>query len=425
MMRGRSRKALLPLALCIGAVCVATPYSAAAQNNNKSEGFVKKSDLTFHKDGQSRKAVIRNRTGETVTLDLELLDPKGAFQLPVGKITLKPKQSYALPVRYEEPSSTGLAYAYSGPLRGGVRIRDVADDNIVGTINFEADALARIRIEDVDCMREVETSKRDAGNDFAPSLFLEVDKPYARPGETVRFNYSTIEADEVTESWSFPGAEILSDGQRTDYVGGGPSDPIAPNGNFYVELDRTTSLQISARNDDGVIQKSVQTRLLSNVGYENVVTPSGPAYRSDMSRIRRHFESLEERLRDGCIRDAEELDCFGDPYLRGDLTDDILEAMQDVIVHYTLDTIPEAYTQSGPQLCQCPETGGECDGGCCVFGLVPADRTWASICDVAGANELTLLHEMYHYAADHDWESEPKAFAVSLACYDRPFDFCP
>lgn len=141
-------------------------------------------------------------------------------------------------------------------------------------------------------------------------------------------------------------------------------------------------------------------RLLVRVGYHEARTPGGGVYRRQLDELAGYLEDIEERLNDDCIRGNDNLDRFDDPYLRGDLTDDILEAMQNVVIYTSQEQVPTAYR----------DTSRLCDPS---FGVTPPDRSWVGICREIGADELTLLHELYHYAAADDWGSEERAFAIS------------
>jgi hypothetical protein len=46
-------------------------------------------------------------------------------------------------------------------------------------------------------------------------------------------------------------------------------------------------------------------------------------------------------------------------------------------------------------------------------------RSWLGICLEIGADDLTLLHELYHLTTHNNGEMEEmKAYAVSMCCFD-------
>jgi hypothetical protein len=196
---------------------------------------------------------------------------------------------------------------------------------------------------------------------------------------------------------------VLPTGTFTDWGGG--TGPVSGTSRTYdITFGRTAAFVIGARNVDGVTTERVTAWAKTAVGYHAASTPAGGVFESEVERIRRDLEDIDRRLRGGCIRDNTDLDRFGDPYLRGALTDDVLNAMRNVLVYIGPEKLPTIH-----------RTSRLCEPG--VYGVTPMDRSFVAICRAIDADSLTLLHELYHYAATRDNGNEEKAFAVSLGCF--------
>jgi hypothetical protein len=179
----------------------------------------------------------------------------------------------------------------------------------------------------------------------------------------------------------------------------------ARSASYDIRIGETTRFIVSATNADGSTRADAVVYTKVRVGYHDASTPAGGIPEAEVRRIRGELEDNDRRLNAGCIRNNDELDRFGDPYLRGQLTDDILAAMRQVLIITDRDRLPSRYR----------ETARLCTDG--VYGEVPTDKAYLAICREVGADELTLLHELYHYAAIRDSGNEFKAEAISTGCY--------
>ena len=92
--------------------------------------------------------------------------------------------------------------------------------------------------------------------------------------------------------------------------------------------------------------------------------------------------------------------------------------MQNVLIYINPNTMPRGYrpgTITDPDrdaLCAEVIRNGRVGH---VYGK--STRHWVSICLDIGANDLTLLHELFHYASTSNNESEARAFAISMCAY--------
>ena len=237
-----------------------------------------------------------------------------------------------------------------------------------------------------------------------------------------------------------PGAEVLPDNARTDW-GVGVSD-IFPtvNGSYTTTINRTHSIDIYASNDDGGTDEREIFYAKIPVSYHDAAIPGAPAFESELATVRGYLEVIEGRLNDNVLatlpdyletynsRVPEEYRFpeFGDiGYLSGrvgtgSLADDILNAMHDVLIYIKPHTMPRGYR---PGTITVPDNRALCaeiirDGD--VVGQIygKSTREWVSICLDSGADDLTLLHELFHHASTSNNESEARAFAVSMCAYN-------
>jgi len=371
--------------------------------------------LIFKKAGQKRSAVLRNQTDRPVRLRLEVMDRNGAFEIPgrFQEVTLQQGDSLTVPVQFT-PRKVGALLTKSAIYLAGVRVWDLKAKRIVGFIALSGVGPGRVPPNALSCIvhparREV----RPEGNS-PPRITISVMPEVVAPGGIVHVSYSVTGADQVWESWGHPGAEVLEDGTYNDWGSWGSNQTSEDDREYDVELGSTTSFEIWARNSDGSTFAQAVARILVRVGYHNARTPGGGVYRGDLNRLRDYLENIEELLNDGCIRNNADLDRFEDPYLRGGLTDDILAAMQGVVIYTSREQLPSAYRETS-DLCGCVP----CDGqDCCTYGETADDQSWVAICRSIGADDLTLLHELYHYTrGDQGRVAEDKAAAISMGCF--------
>lgn len=331
--------------------------------------------LIFKKAGQKLNAVLRNRKRRPIRLGLEVMDRAGAFEMPFSlkDVTLKGKGSLSVPVQFA-PRKEGAAFTRSAIYHAGVRVWDLEAKRIVGFIDLSGVGMGRVPYQEVSCIIYPAPPVDPHQGNSPPSISISVTPEVAWPGDIVHVAYNVTGADEVWESWGNPGGEILEDGTYTDWGSWGSNATSDHEREYDVELGGTTSFEISARNADGPSFAQAVARILVRVGYHNASTPA-VVYRGELNRLRGYLESIEEVLNDDCIRNNENLDHFDDPYLRGDLTDDILTAMQDVVIYTRKEQLPSAYLETS-RLCKCRDL----DGRGCAYGETPDDRSFVAIC---------------------------------------------
>jgi len=258
----------------------------------------------------------------------------------------------------------------------------------------------------------------------------------------VSWSVSSSPGDGLSAVWAGygrPGMEVLPDGVFTDWGSGASNVFPTTSESFISNIGRTYSVEIAATNDDGSADDREVLYSKIPVGYHSASLPGAPVKENDLRRIRLDLEEIDRRLNDNVLTNLPEyiaewnrrvpeqpFPSFSDmAYLSGavgsgNLADDILNAMRDVLIYIYPHTMPRGYrpgtiTDPGRRaLCERVEVDGE--SKIVVFGK--STREWVSICHEGGADDLTLLHELFHYASTSNNGDEARAFAVSLCAYN-------
>lgn len=410
---GRSRSELLVLARALGLHGVTRlPKAALARvievvRSRQAAPAVRlgAADLVFDRPGRVRALDLRSHSAGPLRLRLEVLDESGAFTLPAKAppLLLRPRARVRIPVTFR-PRVGGVLMTRMRRYHGEARFWDVDAQRVVGQVTLVGQGPGYVPLEGLACLYDPLPDRPAHVGNSPPVVSLRVRPEIGWSGEPLHVEWSVSGADTVWEGVDRPGAEVLPAGVFTDW-GGGTGPAGATSRVYDTAFGRTTTFVIGARNADGATTERVTAWAKTAVGYHTASTPAGGVLASEVAAIRRDLEDIDRRLRGGCIRDNTALDTFGDAYLRGALTDDILAAMQNVLVYIGPEKLPTAHQMSRL-----------CEGGT-VYGVTPRDRSFVAICRAIRADSLTLLHELYHYAATRDNGNEEKAVAVSVGCF--------
>jgi hypothetical protein len=266
----------------------------------------------------------------------------------------------------------------------------------------------------------------------------------ANTGEVeVSWSVSDTPPNAATEVWlgsGTVGMEVLPEGVFTDMGGGASNVFPTTSESFTIDINRTSFIDIHATNEDGGASDRELFFAKIRVGYHNATVPGAPVRESDLALIRGYLEEIDRRLNDNVLTnlpdyieefnsrvpeesrfpDFDDMDYLSGGVGTGNLTDDILGAMQNVLIYIDAHTMPRGYrpgtiTVPGRRaLCEEIIRDGEVVGT--TYGK--STREWVSICRDSGADDLTLLHELFHYASTSDNEDEARAFAVSMCAYN-------
>lgn len=236
------------------------------------------------------------------------------------------------------------------------------------------------------------------------------------------------------------GMEVLPDGVFSDAGGGSSNVFPTTSGSLTADIGHTSYIRVSAVNADGVTDDREWLFSKIRVGYHRATVPGAPVRQRDLDRVRGYLEEIDRTLNANALTNLEafiaefnrrvpagarfpvfgDIDYLGGGVGTGSLTDDILSAMQDVLIYLSAATMPRGWrpgtivTAGRRALCEEVSRDGEVVGS--VLGT--ATREWVSICLEGGADGLTLLHELFHYASTSNNGDEARAFAISMCAYD-------
>lgn len=236
------------------------------------------------------------------------------------------------------------------------------------------------------------------------------------------------------------GMEVLPEGVFTDAGGGASNVFPTTSDSFTIDIGRTSFIDIHATNDDGGATDRETFYAKIRVGYHDATVPGAPVRERELELIREYLEEIDRRLNDNVLAnlsdyieefnsrvpagarfpDFDDLEYLSGGVGTGNLTDDLLAAMRDVLIYLSPGTMPRGYRpgtiEDSERRALCEEFTADDGNMARVWGK--STREWVSICVEAGADDLTLLHELFHHASTSNNGSEARAFAVSMCAYN-------
>lgn len=320
---------------------------------------------------------------------------------------LKEKETVNIPISFLE-RKIGPCITKSKLYRGEIRVWDVKANKILGHVDLLSKAPGYVRRESISCFIPQGTQKAPMIN--SPNISLSVTPVLVMPGDTVHVQWSVSNGSEITLQKYACEYEVLPAG----WVGGGAGyggQPINASGSFDEVVWQSTMYEIDALVAGSGQSASVNAHIKVPVGYYNARVPGGYIPEDELTSVRNWLMEIEQKLKQGCITGNQNLDRFNDPYLRDSngLTKDILTKMQNVVICLHRHQMIDAVLAGGLLI----EKFTLCDSAKQVMG-----QTWDSnivgICLDLGADNTTLLHELYHYSATHDQENCDKGYAISV-----------
>lgn len=406
---------------------------------------------------------LKNHSKKEVTVRLKVEGSK-AFSIPkkLQQVTIKPKFTKRVPVKFQiDEKNIGWPIALNTTYRAGIQVWgvDLKKKVLLDIISISAEGPALVPF--LRCMAHVESEKKEKIGNSPPSISIEAVKPgTSLPKNTgsVELSWEVDGADEIWDVWSHPGLEVLEPGTVTDASGWENYGDVTPSAfTFTSDVRGTVNIKLSARNDDGEVWKNETLYHTALVGYHDARCPAGGTiYTNELDLIRTYLEDIDGRLRANILEDLpsfveewnsrleERLDIPSDvreryrfpefddmDYLTGhvgsgSLADDILAAMSDVLIYVKPHTLPRGYrpgTTTGDEhaLCEvwvCTPDERECTVmGKTYYSATHPDCNWIAICLERYADDLTLLHELYHYATGSG--NEQRAVAISCCIFDN------
>jgi hypothetical protein len=404
------------------------------------------------KDGEKVVLGIRNDSPNEARIQLKLV---GSSSYRVAKedlhLTLKPHQDHSVAVKFSTAMTKGWPIATNVKHEALLQIWDTSGKQLIDSSVLKGRGPALVPV--LHCLTTTGIKPRFAEKHRSPpAIFLEVvipDTSISVNTGNVAVNWSVDGADEVYELHGGPGAEVLpADNMSTD-LGLWTGPPTSSdNGSFTYTPGSTIAFGISARNPDGQSSKTLNIYQTARFGYHDSCTPAGGSvHQSELDRVRGYLEAIEASIRtnrlvnlayfierwnavasaENQIPELDDMDYLTGPVGSGNLADDMLNTMQSMLVYLSPGTLPEGYrpgTITDPDfhsLCESYIYEGDTytDIGKTIWHNNYPDRSWLGICLDLGANDLTLLHELYHLTTHKVADiEEKKAVAVSCCCFD-------
>lgn len=249
---------------------------------------------------------------------------------------------------------------------------------------------------------------------FRTDLELLIDEPevalYAGfPGQAYTLTWRTTHATEVTlergcgavfaeRAPSAPGTDcpetstgVSRDGSRDEML-----------------FDQGADFTLVVSNGHGTVKKHLRILPKSWIGYEQAVCVGCAAchecgHASQAEQIGALLREVAAKISAGCIRNNVNLDRFGDPYLRGAMSADMLAKMAKLVIYVSDDDAPDTSAR------------GVCDT---AYGWTPGSRAFILLCASRPLSGLLLLHELEHLTDPRT--TECRAAWVAQSCYGCP-----
>jgi len=398
---------------------------------------------------------LKNESKKEVIVNLKLVGSK-AFSIPkkTENVIIKPGLAVRVPVEFQiDRKKIGWPMALGAVKKAGIQVWSAdpkKKKELLGIISVSAEGPVLVPI--LRCVEPWESEQREIRKGNSPPG---ITMSAVKPGTTIPKNTGTVElsytvdgADEIWDLWLYPDVEVLEPGTFTAAGGWENSEHVTPSSDSFTYTPGSTIFfSIHARNADGEAYEGEPIYRKARVGYHDARCPAGGTINTDeLDEIRAFLDDIEGRLRANVLEDLPSfierwnISCPDEDYRfpeftdmdylsgrvgSGSLAEDILAAMRDVLIYVKAHTLPRGYrpgTTSGDDyaLCEtwaCTPEGGECSiVGKTYYSPTDPDCNWIGICRGIGADVLTLLHELYHYATGSG--DEAKAVAVSCCALD-------
>jgi hypothetical protein len=398
---------------------------------------------------------IKNESKKELIVNLKLVGSK-TFSIPkkTENVMIKPGLTVRVPVEFEiDRKMIGWPMALSAVKKAGIQVWSAdpkKKKELLGIISVSA--VGPVMVPMLRCMepRQSERQEKKKGNS-PPGITMSAVKPgttIPKNTGTVELSYTVERADEIWDLWLYPEREVLEPGTFTGAGGSEISGHVTPSeDSFTYTPGSTLFFSIHARNTDGETHEGESIYHKARVGYHDARCPAGASINTDeLDEIRAFLDDIDGRLRANVLEDLpsfierwnsscpyedyqfpefDDMEYLSGRVGSGSLADDILAAMRDVLIYVKPPTLPRGHrpgTTSGDDhaLCEtwvCTPEGGECTVvGRTYYSPTDPDCNWIGICREIGADVLTLLHELYHYATGSD--DEAKAVAMSCCAFD-------
>lgn len=404
---------------------------------------------------------IKNTSAITAPVEIRLVGGRQRFSLGVRRTQqqIKPHGIMRVPVRFQA-GGPGHLIAGHAEHRASLQVIDTKTRRVMEALPIVAVGPVIMRPGARPCLHSPRPArprrtivKRDPTADPPPT----VERTVYRPGTTCWVNSGSVETwwrinnIEVAGDWVNIGAIDPGWGDGIPDAGGWGTHYRFPEAVDHCEgggtwtVDRTFGSCLMGGNSDGTVEDLEWFYSRRRVGYGHAAVPNDPALSADdIAAVGRYLEDIGDWVRanglanfiryadywnENVRSDPDWSDDYlfndGDPapdayYLRatvgaGGLADDVLEAMDDMMIYVRPGHLPRTFR---PDVHFDPENSRLCEEAVgMTYGLNPRDPgtygEWIALCLEGGADDMTLCHELFHYASRENYQMEDRAFLMS------------
>jgi len=403
---------------------------------------------------------LKNPGKHGLTVALRLIGGRGRFALGSQRptLTLTPNGILRLPVRFR-PGPAGHVFTAATRHRTALQVIDAKTGRVLQTLPISAAGPGWAPAEVTHCYYSPTSSgdrparvRRDPAADPPPAI----ERTSYRTGTHLWANTGTmdtwwrIDNIEAAGDWVEVGSFEPGWGDGIPDAGGWATHYAFPEAADHCEAeatwtaDRTVGSHLAAGNADGRTEDTEWYYSRRRVGYGHAAVPNDPMVSAaDVAHVCDWLESVDRWLRADGLRDftryteywntnvladpefpddivfngglpADDADYMCARVGTGGLADDMLDAMDSVLVYTRAGHLPRTWR---PDSHFDPDNIRLCDP---AYGITLGSTTrapgtyadWLALClDIA--DDMTLAHELFHYAAQQHFTSEDRAYLLS------------
>ena len=403
---------------------------------------------------------IKNHSQRTLALHLRLVGHHNVFEIPkeFRRIKIKAGAHVAIPVKFKVENPYRIM-AFHARHRVYVQWRDAKETGLLMSAPVTAFGPLCVPAGAARCLHTPGTASRRLyrPHHSPPSITRTVYRTgthlVANIGEVDHYYNVNIEREddwlEIDTVWP------LADVGGTDSGGYYWALEHCERSETF-EIHQTRRHALYSGNDDGTSTDTEWFYAKRHVGHRNACIPDDPEIPdSETTEIQTFLADVEDWIRadglvdferyveywntniraeaDAAVCNSRSFDddegCWfnrGEPvpdmtYITahvgdGGLADDMLNALENLIIYTMPSHLPRTFR---PDVHFDPSHSRLCDPTTYGFTYSEDPRApgsfgeWIAICRDSGANDTTIMHELFHYAAGEHYGSEDRAFLVS------------
>ncbi len=415
-----------------------------------------RSQETYHFASPSQSIEVTNPGDRVVEVQVHVRgNPHFKILKKSQKVSLKPGRGVRIPVTFEVPKGAGVPMTLSARPRATLQLWARGEGNdaklrLIDFVHLEGGGPGLVPLKGLCCFQPDTPVKTPTKGNSPPEITITC----YRTGTTTPANTGTVDLtwsvthapEVVIESYTTYGAEIIPDfaGAATDAGGEGyeltdsHGAPLTSGAFTDGAGSRSHRIGYYARNADGETSDGEVLYARVGVGYHNAAIPGAASARQgEADDIQSFLDDLDSRLNrnylanlpdfvdewnrtcpdpDYRLPEFDDMEYLSGRIGTGCLADDILTAMRNVLIYIKPCTMPRGYRPGTIVAGSGRRALCDSSGSGTVYGI--STRNWVSICLETGADALTLLHELFHYASTSHNDNEMRAIAVSCCCFD-------